>query len=244
MSQQHGVRKDKGTTRSNWKPLYRAGAIAPLITLTIYLIEVISVILVGDDYPTRSLEWFSLFEENKLLALLALNAFDVFSISLFGIMFLALYIALRQQDESMMLIATFFALLGITVFVASRADMGSTMLKLSDEYAAATTNMQRDGLVAVEQALGAPIRGTVDTMGYFFVAIASLIISIVIQRRDIFLKATAYTGVIGFLITIISRISLIFDSSFSTTLLPIHGLIWFMWWILISRGLFQLARES
>ena len=133
---------DINPTNIQWKPLYLAGAIAPLIALATYVIEVIGVILVGDPYPTSSLEWFTLFADNKLLGLLALNVFDVVSIALLGIMFLALYMALRRWNESIGLIAAFFALLGIAVFVASRADMGSTMLKLSDEYAAATSQIQ------------------------------------------------------------------------------------------------------
>ena len=233
MSQQHGGLQDFETTKSNWKPLLKAGAIAPLITMAIYIIEVLGMILVGEDFPTQTLEWFTLFEDNRLLGSLALNVFDVISIAILGVMFLALYMALRRQDESRMLIAVFFALLGITVFVASRADMGSTMLKLSDEYAAATTKVQRDQLLVVGQALGAPVRGTIDTMGYFFVATASLIISVVILRSGTFNKATAYLGIIGFILTLIGRVSLVIDSSFSETLLPVNGLIWLIWWVVM-----------
>jgi len=228
----------------HWKPLLKAGAVAPLITLATYLIEVIGVILVGDPYPTRALEWFTLFEDNKLLGLLALNVFDVVSIALLGVMFLALYTALKQRDESSMLIALFFALLGITVFVASRADMGSTMLKLSDEYAAATTQVQKDQLLAVGQALAAPVRATIDTMGYFFVAAASLIVSTVILHSGNFNKATAYVGILGFIIALVSRLGLVIDSSLGEMLMPIHGFVWLIWWVLISRGLSRLARES
>ncbi len=232
------------TTTNPWNLLYRIGVIAPLITLATYVIEVIGVILVGDEYPTQALEWFSLFEDNKLLGLLALNVFDVISIALLGVMFLALYIALRRANESIMLIAVFFALLGITVFVASRADMGSTMLKLSDEYAAATTQVQRDQLLAVGQTLGAPVRATIDTIGYFFIAIASLIISIVILHNGTFDKATAYVGILGFFITLVGRLSLVINATLSEILIPVGGLSWLIWWVLISRGLFRLARES
>ncbi len=239
MAQQHS-----NGINNNWKPLLKAGAVVPLITLATYVIEVIGVILVGDPYPTQAIEWFTLFEDNKLLGLLALNVFDVISIAVLGVMFLALYMALKQRDESSMLIALFFAILGITVFVASRADMGSTMLKLSDEYAAATTQVQKDQLLAVGQALAAPVRATIDTMGYFFVAAASLIVSVVILRSGTFSKATAYVGILGFVIALVSRLGLVIDSSLGEMLMPIHGFVWLIWWVLISRGLFRLARES
>jgi hypothetical protein len=231
-------------TEKQWKPLYRAGAIAPLIALATYVIEIIGVILAGDPYPTSSLQWFTLFADNKLIGLLALNVFDVVSIALLGVMFLALYMAMRRGNESIGLIAAFFALLGITVFVASRADMGSTMLKLSEEYAAATSQIQKDQLLAVGQALAAPVRATIDTMGYFFIAAASMLISVVILRSGIFNKATAYVGILGFVITLVSRLSLVFETSLPEMLLPVGGLIWLIWWVLVSRGLFRLARES
>jgi hypothetical protein len=244
MPQEYHDAADIHSTSIQWKPLYRAGAIAPLITLATYVIEVIGVILVGDSYPTQSLEWFTLFEDNRLLGLLALNVFDVVSIALLGVMFLALYMALRRGNESIMLIAVFFALLGITVFVASRADMGSTMLKLSSEYTAATSQIQKDQLLVVGQALGALVRATIDTMGYFFVAAASLLVSIVILRSDSFNKVTAYAGILGFLITLIARLSLVIDTSLSEIIMPINGFIWLIWWVLVSRGLFRLAQES
>lgn len=239
MAQQHSNEINR-----NWRSLLQAGAVAPLITLATYVIEVIGVILVGDSYPTSTLEWFTLFAEDKLLGLLALNVFDVVSIALLGIMFLALYVVLRKQNESMMLMAVFFALLGIAVFVASRADMGSTMLKLSDEYAAATTQMQKDQILAVGRALGAPVRATIDTIGYFFIAAASLIISAVILRSGLFNKVTAYVGILGFIIALVSRLGLGIDSSLGEMLMPVHGFVWLIWWVLISRGLFRLARES
>lgn len=235
---------DIHSTNTRWKQLYRAGAVAPLIALATYVIEVIGVILVGDPYPTSSLEWFTLFAEDQLLGLLALNVFDVVSIALLGVMFLALYMALRRGNESIMLIAVFFAFLGITVFVASRADMGSTMLKLSDEYAAATTQVQKDQVLAVGHALEAPVRATIDTMGYFFVAAASLLVSIVILRSGTFNKATAYVGMLGFIIALVCRLGLVVDSSLGEMLMPIHGLVWLIWWVLISQGLFRFTRES
>jgi hypothetical protein len=45
-------------------------------------------------------------------------------------------------------------------------------------------------------------------------------------------------------ITLVSRLSLVFETSLPEMLLPVGGLIWLIWWVLVSRGLFRLARES
>ncbi|MBN1136721.1 MAG: hypothetical protein JXM73_09045 [Anaerolineae bacterium] len=42
--------------------------------------------------------WFALFQHSKLLGLFTLNALDILSIALMGVMFLALYAALKHAD--------------------------------------------------------------------------------------------------------------------------------------------------
>jgi hypothetical protein len=84
------------------------------------LISWITIIL-GEAYPSTIIEWFVTFKRNKLLGLLYNNAFDVFSNALLGIMYLALYIAIRRYNQSLMVIAAFLSFLGIIVFVATRA---------------------------------------------------------------------------------------------------------------------------
>ena len=66
------------TDFQNWKNLYLIGGIAPLITLTIYLIQLLVIIFSGVSYPTTPEGWFALFQNNTLLGLIFLNAFDVF----------------------------------------------------------------------------------------------------------------------------------------------------------------------
>ena len=93
-----------------WNLLYRIGGIAPLLTLAFYISEFLFIR--WDSFPTSTEGWFSLFQRNKLLGLFYLNALDIFSIALLGVMFLALYVALRKINQSLMAIAGFFSLLG------------------------------------------------------------------------------------------------------------------------------------
>ncbi|MGD9092995.1 MAG: hypothetical protein PVF74_09100 [Anaerolineales bacterium] len=104
------MNNQKINNQSEWSTLYKAGAIAPLITIAIYLIQWISIIL-GEAYPSTIIDWFVLFQRSKIIALLYINAFDVFSIALLGIMYLALYIALQRYNQSLLVIAAFLAFL-------------------------------------------------------------------------------------------------------------------------------------
>ncbi len=225
-----------------WKSLYRVGAVAPLIALAFYVIQIVAIIL-GGPYPTGITDWLSLFQRSKVLGLLYLNALDVFSIAILGLMFLALYVALRQTNESYMAIAAFFALLGIAVFVASRADVVSASLSLSDQYAAATEAHRAQILVAW-RATAAPVCATIQTTGFLFTAAAGLIISAVMLRSKVFGKATAYVGILAGAVTFADYACIVVAPAVANILMPVAGLLWLVWWVLVSRGLFRLGKRT
>ena len=244
MSQVQPVQiSDAKTEDPSWKGLYKAGAVAPLITISIYLIQLL-VIILGEAYPTTIIDWFSLFQRNKILGLFYINAFDIFSIALLGIMFLALYIALRRYNESYMAIAVFLVFLGITVFVSARAELVPAFISLSNQYAAATTEAGRVQLLAAGQAINSLGRATPETTGFLFMAIAGLIISVVILQNGTFSKGTAYVGILGSGFTFANHLSLIIAPTIAAILMPISGLLWLIWWLLVSRGLFKLGRHT
>jgi hypothetical protein len=223
-----------------WKSLYKMGAIAPLITIAIYVIQIIATL--GEPYPVTMEEWFKMFQRSKILGLFYLNAFDIFSIAFLGLMFLALYIALRNVNPSFMLIAAFFAFLGVAIFVSSRADMVTATLNLSEQYANVTAETQQVQILAAGQVMHAITEATVETIGFLFVAVSSLIISIVMLQSDIFNKITAYVGIFGCIVTIADQVFLVIAPSIAIILLPINGLLWLIWWLMVSRGLFRLSQ--
>jgi hypothetical protein len=89
----------------------------------------------------------------------------------------------------------------------------------------------------------AATRATPETAGFFFVAIAGLVFSLVILKSRSLGQVTAYTGIVASLITFADDICIVIAPSLAAILLPINGLLWLIWWLLISRGLFQLGRQ-
>ncbi|MCJ7701475.1 MAG: DUF4386 domain-containing protein [Anaerolineales bacterium] len=228
-------------TGSKWVNLYRVGAAAPLITIVFYLCEFL--LIPWEKYPASTEAWFSLFQESKILGLLYLNALDIFSIALLGVMFLALYMALRGVNESYMAIAAFFAFLGVAVFIVPRVAMLS-LLPLSDRYAAAATEVERARLLAAGETLGALGNPTPQTIGFLFMAIAVLIISLIMLKSDLFSRITAYLGILASALTFGDHLSIIMAPALATALMVISALFWIPWWLMISRGLFQVARRQ
>jgi hypothetical protein len=232
------------TDHAKWRTLYRAGAVAPLLALTFYLIE-FSLLIFGEPYPTNIEGWYTIVQRSKLLALWYLNALDILSFVLLGIMFLALYVALRRVRPAWMLIAVYLALLGVAVFVVPRV-LHLSLLPLSDLHAAATSEVQRTMYLAAGEALSQVSSATPQTLGFLLMAAAGLIISVIVLRssrlRPPIGRAAAYVGIVGFVVALVNYVSRLLAPDIATMVMPINGLLWFVWWILVSVGLFRLAK--
>jgi hypothetical protein len=227
---------------SNWKSLYRIGGVAPLLTLAFYISEY--AFIDWETFPASTEAWFLLFQRSKLLGLFYLNFLDIISIMLLGVMFLALYAALRDIDPSSMSVAAFFSLLGVIAFVVPRIAMLSLMT-LSDQYAIATTEVERMHLLAAGEALGSLGTPTPQTVGFFFMSIGVLIISIVMLQGKAFTKVAAWFGILASLLTFTDDISIVLAPTPSTPLMIASGLFWIPWWVMIGIGLLRLAgRQS
>jgi hypothetical protein len=232
--------RDSTYTDVNMRSLYIAGGAAPLITIVFYLSELLFIS--WKNFPASPEDWFLLLQSNKLLGLFYLNALDIFSITLLGVMFLALFMALRRIHAGAMLIAAFFSLLGVAVFVVPRVAMLS-LLTLSDRYAIAATEAERVRLLAAGETLGALGTPTPQTIGFFFMAIGVLIISLVMLSSSQFNRVTAWFGILASALTFLDQISLLLLPALATPLMVISGLFWIPWWIMIGLGLFRLANR-
>ena len=236
-------RSSPGNSRSPvWVGLYRIGGVAPFVAALLYLSQFL-ILLSGETYPTAPQDWFALFQRSRILGLFFLNALDIVSISLIGLMFAALYVALRQTSPSSMAVGAFLAFLGVAVFISARAAAVTATLSLSERYASAAGEAQRSQLVAAGLAVHAATRATPETLGFLFVAVGGAITSAVTLRRGIFSRAAGYLGLAAGLVTIANHLSKIVAPAVAPKLMPVNGLLWLVWWLLMSSGLLRLARR-
>jgi len=232
------------TTDSAWKGLYKVGGAAALIVTVLLTIEII--VFTAYPLPSTVIGYFTLFQTNRLLGLLNLYLLEILAYALFVPMFLALYVALRRANESYMALATTLAIIGIAVFLATNNPF--SMLSLSDQYAAATTDAQRSLFLAAGQAILAntnqrAVEGF--NLGLLLVSVAGLIVSAVMLRSNIFSKVTAYVGILANAISLAEFFRLAFVPAAVLLLLIIataSGLLLLIWYILIARSLFQLGQ--
>lgn len=241
---------------NSWRALYITGGVAALLAVFVFrrnlaaelgLLSNLGLLSGAPTSPlTGAIDWLNLLQENRLIGLTLLNFFDVIEYALVGLMFLALYGALRQTSKSAMLIATTCGLVGITVYLAS--NQAFAMLALSERYATATTAAQRSLYLAAGEALLATnnpeaiYQGSGIYFSLFLVLLAGLIISIVMLRSETFRKATAITGMLANGIGLCYFIGLAFAWELYWLPIPISAPFRVIWYFLIALRLFKLAK--
>ena len=219
---------------SDWKSLYRVGGVAALLMFVLTLVQ--SFIFITNPPPSTVIDYFTLFQNNKIIGLLDLDLLLIVINVLLVLIYLPLYVALSRFNKSYTLIALVLGLVGTALFFASReATFG--MLSLSDQYNAATTYVQRTALLAAGQALLTIYNGTAFDLSYILGGVVILIFSIVMLQSNVFSKATAYVGIVmGVLMLVPPTVGTIGLLLSLISLIPT-----LIWLIPIARRLLQLG---
>lgn len=240
-----------GIPEVNWKSFYKAGAVSALLAVLVALADIILTFLpAGAEQPgtLTAVDWFHLFQTNWFFGLRNLGLLpNILTLILLLPVFLALYAAHRREHQPYAALAVLLSIVGTGIYLSNNAAF--PMLALSTKYAAATTEVQRQLLVAAGEAILA--HGEDFTPGAFtgflFTEIAMIAISLVMLRSEVFGKGTAYTGLLGGVcMTVFTIWSTFIPLWFEAAMLlaMFAGLLYIAWYILIARRLFQLGNES
>jgi hypothetical protein len=179
-------------------------------------------------------DWFTLFQENRLIGLINLDLLLVVDNMLLVPLFLALYILLRRANESLMLMATALGFLGVVMYIASNPAF--EMLSLSNHYAAATTDAERAIFLAAGQAMLATWQGTAFQIAYLAGSVAGIAMGVA-MLGSVFGRVAATLAILANAVGLGLYIPTIgvYISVFSVLFLEI-------WYILLAWRLFQLGR--
>lgn len=184
---------DQQSTQS-YVPLYTIAGICSLIIAL--LIPISGAVYLLDPPPVTVQGLFALYQQSPLRGMLSMDLVLSLIQLIMIPMFFALYKALKPYGATTMLLATVFFLLSLLLYFFSREIM-YTMLALSNQYAAATTDIERNTLLAAGQTLLAMYNGTSFHASYIIGQAAGIAISIVMLRHKAFSKGGAWAGIIG-----------------------------------------------
>jgi len=249
-SQTNPPQADAVTVDSQWKSLYKIGGAAALIVVLVALLEVIITFFPGggrtEPGGVTVIDWFTLFQNNWFLGLRNLGLLNIIITTLGIPAFFALFGAHRRINITYAALAMVISFIGVAVFLAT--NRAFSMLDISSQYAAATSDAQRAMLAAAGQAmLSVGQSHTPGTfLGFFLSEVAGIIISIVMLRGKVFSKVNAYLGILGFgLLLIFETCSSFVPALFNVAMLfaMSGGLLSMAWYILIARRFFQLGHS-
>jgi len=174
-----------------WLYLYRTAAVAALITVALFLFQIVAYFIWPP--PSTVAGHFALLQSRPVVGLVCLDFLIIVDEVLAIPLLFALYLSLRRVHESLMLIATGLSAASIVCFLIATPALN--MLYLSQQYAAATTGVEREGLLAAGQAVLSSWMGTPFQVGNVVGSISMLLIGWVMLRSHIFGKVAGYLGI-------------------------------------------------
>ena len=206
--------------------------------LSVVCVIVAIVVYVTNPPPTSVGDWFALFQRSGILGLLDLDLLMLVSFALMGVIYVALYGALRRVNEPFMLLSLLTGFATIATYFASNPAF--TMLLLSQKYAATTSASEQAQLLAAGQSALANWQGTAYDVSYVLGAVPMLIIAIVMLRSQVFSRVTAYVGiVVGALMILPASAGPVGLVMAFLSLVPLV-----VWMILIALRFFQLGHGT
>jgi hypothetical protein len=183
------------------KPWYQLGSVAALTLAAGYVVITILYARVGVP-PESGDAWFK-YLPGKTTAWWAILTISVFTDFLYIPLAFALYLALRELNRNLMLLATAFVGLFVVLDLAVTWTHYASVLLLYRNYIFATDDAQRASYLAAANYASAILRSPLE-VAYAIVTLSFGILLIgVVMLRGTFGRITAYlalgTGVLGIL---------------------------------------------
>ena len=218
---------------SSWRTLYRTAGVAALFTAAMIPVQI--AVFFAYPFPETVRGWFRLLDDAPLAGLVDLDVLLVVDNVLLVMVALALFVALRHVNPSVVVLATGLWLLSIAAYIGSNPAF--QMLSLSDGFAGATSEAQRSTLLAAGEAALAGWEGTAFQVAYVTGSIVGIVLGIVMLRSTVFGKTTGHLLLWGNAVGLGLYVPTIgvYISIFSVLFLEI-------WYLLVGRRLLQLGR--
>jgi hypothetical protein len=220
-----------------WKDLYRIGGISSLLIAASILFAIVAFFIWPFKPGFTSTEnIFQSLQVDRLGGLMSLDLMMLLIVLMNIFPFLAMYVALKQVNESYALIALILTLTAIVLLIPTRPLV--EMVYLSDKYAMATTTAEKASYLAAGETLHTLFNGTAWVVQTVLFLVSGLINSLLMLRSRFFKNATAWTGIIisligaGFFLPVVGIILLFVNT--------IGSIIWF---ILLAPDFFKLTRQ-
>jgi len=152
----------------------------------------------------------------------------------------SLYVMLKEVNKNAVLAGLGFFILFVFLDLAITWTNYSSLITLSNKYATATTNSQRETIIVTADYVSAVISSSlIRVYIILFPAFGILIFSLIMLKGKIS-KTTAYLGVVTGILGIISTVGTFFTNSLGITIV-ITSILTTVWFSLIGYRFLRLG---
>ena len=230
----------------SWRGLYRVGGVSAVLVGVLFLVAIVLLPITPQAPSSGGVAMLQFIASNRSIYVLE-QVLGIAPVFLAIVALLALYIALKHLNKSHAAIGALVAIVSQLLPLAYMT-FGS-LVYLSDQYAAATTDAQRtvfatasESFMAVNNAVSAAGVDPILTAG----AIGILVISLV-MLKGVFHKGVAYLGIVTGVLGIISALGIIIRPLANPPPLGI-GYIFYavlntIWFVAVGSKLYKLGRD-
>ena len=218
-----------------WEELFKIAGIAAIVSELVLVLGFVTYFFWPYAPGNKSTkEIFLLLQSNPLGGLISLDLFLVLGNLVGIILFLTLYVSLKQVNETYAMIALALGLVGVVLLFPSRPLL--ELLNLSKSYTSATSEAAESQYLASGATLLALFDGTGWFLNNLLGGFSLLVSSLMMLRSEVYSKTTAYVGIVtnamvcAFFIPVLGMIFLF---------LTIPGYI--LWYFLLAKTFFKLG---
>ena len=222
------------------KWLYRVGGISALALGIAYIVIFPLYASVGAP-PSGGEAWLE-YAAGKTAAWWAILGLSVLTDLLLVPVALSLYVALKGVSRDVMLVATAFVGLFIVLDLAVTWSNYASLITLSTDYAAATSEAQRATYVAAANHASAVLTSTLEGVYSIVTLSVGILLVGLVMLRSIFSKTAAYMGLATGILGIVSVAGPFVVSALGVTII-IASILTTIWVMLVGYRLYRLGRQ-
>jgi hypothetical protein len=219
--------------RAHWKGLYLSVSISSIVMFMLIIVQIIVYSLWSP--PADAQGMYRLMRENWLLGILSMDFLYLIDCVLLAIIYLGVYMAVREWGESSMLIATTLGLLGIAAYFASNPVF--EMLYLGGSYDPSLPLEAQASLLSAGRGFMETYKGTAFNIYYVLNTIYLFLATPVMRKSGLFSRATILAGFAAAVLMVIPSSAGTLGIVFSlASLIP-----WMFWLVQVSRAFRKLS---
>lgn len=156
---------------------------------------------------------------------------------------LSLYLALKEINRNVMMVATAFVGLFVILDLALTWTNIASLIALSGNYAAATNDAQRAVSVAAAIYPSSVVESNLLFVYNSFTLAVGILLTGLVMLKGFFSKTTAYLGVATGILAIVSVASSFFVSSVSSITIILASVLTTVWYLFVGYRLYRLGQQ-